>query len=80
MSLEKVIFGFFVLLAATLNFGFFIGDLPDPTLHKTVSRVSLNFGDDPCGCYAAAPTVSAAAAVSGWACRYSAATRLGICL
>lgn len=27
MNLEKVIFGFFVLLAATLNFGFFIGDL-----------------------------------------------------
>jgi hypothetical protein len=34
MSLEKVIFGFFVLLAATLNFGFFIGDLSDPTLHN----------------------------------------------
>ena len=30
MTLEKVIFGFFVLLAATLNFGFFIGDLADP--------------------------------------------------
>jgi hypothetical protein len=27
MNLEKVIFGFFVLLAATLNFGFFIGDI-----------------------------------------------------
>ena len=34
MSLEKVIFGFFVLLAATLNLGFFIGDLSDPTLHN----------------------------------------------
>ena len=34
MSLEKVIFGFFVLLAATLNFGFFIGDLSDPSLHN----------------------------------------------
>ncbi|GAA2877525.1 hypothetical protein Acy02nite_62360 [Actinoplanes cyaneus] len=34
MSLEKVIFGFFVLLAATLNFGFFIGDLADPKLHN----------------------------------------------
>ena len=30
MNLEKVIFGFFVLLAATLNFGFFIGDIVDP--------------------------------------------------
>ncbi len=34
MSLEKVIFGFFILLAATLNFGFFIGDIDDPALHN----------------------------------------------
>ncbi|WP_203781778.1 DUF6394 family protein [Paractinoplanes rishiriensis] len=34
MSMEKVVFGFFVLLAATLNFGFFIGDIDDPTLHN----------------------------------------------
>jgi len=34
MNLEKVIFGFFVVLAATLNFGFFIGDISDPTLHN----------------------------------------------
>ena len=34
MSLEKVVFGFFVLLAATLNFGFFIGDIDDPMLHN----------------------------------------------
>lgn len=34
MNLEKVIFGFFVLLAATLNFGFVIGDISDPTLHN----------------------------------------------
>jgi hypothetical protein len=34
MNLEKVIFGFFVLLAATLNFGFFIGDLGDRELHN----------------------------------------------
>jgi hypothetical protein len=34
MNLEKVIFGFFVLLAATLNFGFFIGDISDPALHN----------------------------------------------
>jgi hypothetical protein len=31
MNLEKVVFGFFVLLAATLNFGFFIGDIDDPS-------------------------------------------------
>lgn len=34
MNLEKVIFGFFVLLAATLNFGFFIGDIAEPKLHN----------------------------------------------
>jgi putative Ca2+/H+ antiporter (TMEM165/GDT1 family) len=34
MNLEKVIFGFFVLLAATLNFGFVIGDISDPSLHN----------------------------------------------
>src|SRR5215203_7365848 len=33
MNLEKVIFGFFVLLAATLNFGFFIGDIGDREVH-----------------------------------------------
>jgi hypothetical protein len=34
MNLEKVVFGFFVLLAATLNFGFFIGDIDNPDLHN----------------------------------------------
>ena len=34
MNLEKVVFGFFVLLAATLNFGFFIGDLDRAELHN----------------------------------------------
>ncbi len=34
MNLEKVVFGFFVLLAATLNFGFVIGDIGDPSLHN----------------------------------------------
>jgi hypothetical protein len=34
MNLEKVVFGFFVLLAATLNFGFFLGDISDPELHN----------------------------------------------
>jgi hypothetical protein len=34
LNLEKVVFGFFVLLAATLNFGFFIGDLSNPDLHS----------------------------------------------
>src|SRR3569832_386573 len=46
MNLEKVIFGFFVLLAATLNFGFFIGDLGDPQLHNAYelyAAIVVNF-------------------------------------
>jgi len=34
MSLEKVIFGFFIVLAATLNFGFFLGDIDNPAHHN----------------------------------------------
>jgi hypothetical protein len=34
VNLEKVVFGFFVVLAATLNFGFFIGDISDAALHN----------------------------------------------
>jgi len=55
MNLEKVIFGFFVLLAATMNFGFFIGDISNPALHNVyelfaaivVSLIAtvLKFGD-----------------------------------
>ena len=33
MNLEKVIFGFFIVFAATLNFGFFIGDIDNPVHH-----------------------------------------------
>ena len=33
MNLEKVIFGFFIVLAATLNFGFVYGDPTDPDHH-----------------------------------------------
>jgi Ca2+/H+ antiporter, TMEM165/GDT1 family len=33
MNLEKVIFGFFIILACTLNFGFFIGDIERVDLH-----------------------------------------------
>ncbi len=33
MNLEKVVFGFFIVFAATLNFGFFIGDLDNPVHH-----------------------------------------------
>ncbi|HRW19349.1 MAG TPA: DUF6394 family protein [Dermatophilaceae bacterium] len=55
MNLEKVVFGFFVLLAATLNFGFFIGDIADPRVHNlnelymavviNIIATILKFGD-----------------------------------
>ena len=33
MNLEKVIFGFFIILAMTLNFGFFVGEINNPQHH-----------------------------------------------
>lgn len=34
MNLEKVVFGFFILLALTLNFGFFLGEIDNPDHHN----------------------------------------------
>lgn len=55
MNLEKVIFGFFIVLAMTLNFGFFVGDIDNPSHHHVyelyaaiiVSLIAtvLKFGD-----------------------------------
>lgn len=55
MNLEKVVFGFFVLLALTLNFGFVMGDIDKPEHHHAyelyaaivVSLIAtvLKFGD-----------------------------------
>jgi hypothetical protein len=55
MNREKVIFAFFILLALTLNFGFFLGDLANPEHHNVyelfaaivVSLIAtvLKFGD-----------------------------------
>ncbi|MBK7472118.1 MAG: hypothetical protein IPI73_17440 [Betaproteobacteria bacterium] len=55
MNLEKVIFGFFIIFACTLNFGFFIGDLERPELHHPMELFAavvvnliatvLKFGD-----------------------------------
>ncbi len=55
MNLEKVIFAFFILLALTLNFGFFVGKIDVPTHHNSyelfaaiiVSLIAtvLKFGD-----------------------------------
>lgn len=55
MNMEKVVFGFFIVLAATLNFGFFIGDITDPEVHSvyelaaalivSLIATALKFGD-----------------------------------
>ena len=55
MNLEKVVFGFFILLALTLNFGFVMGDIDNPEHHHAyelyaaiiVSLIAtvLKFGD-----------------------------------
>ena len=55
MNLEKVVFGFFIVLALTLNFGFFIGDIANPELHNvyelfaalvvSLIATALKFGD-----------------------------------
>jgi len=34
MNPEKVVFGFFIVLALTLNFGFFAGDIQNPDHHN----------------------------------------------
>jgi len=36
MNFEKVIFGFFIILALTLNFGFVMGDIHDPSHHNII--------------------------------------------
>ncbi len=55
MNLEKVIFGFFIVLAATLNFGFVYGEVSDPHHHHlweffaafvvNIIATVLKFGD-----------------------------------
>ncbi len=46
MNLEKVLFGFFIVLAATLNFGFFVGDIDVPHQHdiyELFAAITVNF-------------------------------------
>ncbi len=55
MNPEKVVFGFFIVLALTLNFGFFVGDIDNPAHHHVyelfavivvnVVATILKFGD-----------------------------------
>lgn len=37
MNLEKVIFGFFVILALSLNLAFFIGEIDEPAHHDVIT-------------------------------------------
>ncbi|MCG5514642.1 MULTISPECIES: DUF6394 family protein [Ectothiorhodospira] len=41
MSLEKVFFGFFILLALTLNFGFVLGEFDNPDHHNTLELLAV---------------------------------------
>ncbi|KAF3977127.1 MAG: hypothetical protein HFP77_09015 [Methylococcales symbiont of Iophon sp. n. MRB-2018] len=41
MNLEKVVFGFFVVLALTLNFGFFLGDMDNPAHHNIMELFAV---------------------------------------
>lgn len=46
MNLEKVIFGFFIVLALTLNFGFFLGEMDNPkhhTVFELFAVIVVNF-------------------------------------
>ena len=55
MNFEKVVFGFFIVLAATMNLGFFVGDPLDPAQHNayqlfaaivvSIIATILKFGD-----------------------------------
>ena len=55
MNFEKVMFAFFIVLALTLNFGFFIGDIDNPSHHDglelaaalavSVIATIMKFGD-----------------------------------
>ena len=39
MNLEKVVFSFFMILALTLNFGFFIGEVDNPGKPFAISQL-----------------------------------------
>ncbi len=41
MNIEKVIFGFFIILALTLNFGFVIGEMENPEHHNIIELFAV---------------------------------------
>ena len=43
MNFEKVVFAFFIVLALTLNFGFFVGDIDNPEHHHAMELAAAIF-------------------------------------
>jgi hypothetical protein len=43
MNLEKVIFAFAIILALTLNFGFFVGEIENPAHHNVYELYAVIF-------------------------------------
>ena len=43
MNPEKVVFGFFIILALTLNFGFFVGEIENPEHHHVYELFAVVF-------------------------------------
>ena len=41
MNLEKVIFGFFIVLSLSLNFGFFLGEMDNPAHHNPIELFAV---------------------------------------
>ncbi len=41
MNLEKVIFGFFIIFALTLNFGFVVGEMENPSHHNVYELLGV---------------------------------------
>jgi hypothetical protein len=41
MNLEKVVFSFFMIMALTLNFGFFYGDVDNPAHHNVIELFAV---------------------------------------
>ena len=45
MNFEKVVFGFFIVLALSLNYGFFIGDVDNPAHHHPYELYAAIIGN-----------------------------------
>jgi hypothetical protein len=43
MNPEKVVFGFFIVMALTLNFGFFVGEISEPAHHHVYELYAVIF-------------------------------------